>query len=182
MITAEEQQLIYNLLTNKIDLDKFYSEYPIDLRESIDYFYLNLLDSIARENVEQVEVSLDIIEYLYDEEYINKNIDKVYKQLIDKIWVPYYLLERILDSLEVCKGNIKYYLKILHINKFEEQDTENIETFMVPIWKKCLWNLYKVGINNEILDILKQYFDSPYEELKNTAKTLIQKTEFNPLQ
>ena len=182
MITAEEQQLIYNLLTNKIDLDKFYSEYPIDLRESIDYFYLNLLDSIARENVEQVEVSLDIIEYLYDEEYINKNIDKVYKQLIDKIWVPYYLLERILDSLEVCKGNIKYYLKIFNINKFEEQDTENIETFMVPIWKKCLWNLYKVGINNEILGILKQYFDSPYEELNNTAKTLIQKTEFNPLQ
>ena len=32
MIAAEEQQLIYNLLTNKIDLDKFYSEYPIDLR------------------------------------------------------------------------------------------------------------------------------------------------------
>ena len=106
MITVEEQQLIYDLLTNKIDLDKFYSEYPIDLRESIDYFYSNLLDSIARENVAQLEVSLDIIEYLSDEEYIKKNIDKVYKQLIDKIWIPYYLLERILDSLEVCKGNI----------------------------------------------------------------------------
>ena len=77
MITVEEQQLIYDLLTNKIDLDKFYSEYPIDLRESIDYFYSNLLDSIARENVAQLEVSLDIIEYLSDEEYINKNIDKV---------------------------------------------------------------------------------------------------------
>ena len=38
---------------------------------------------------------------------------------------------------------------------------------MVPIWKKCLWNLHKVGINNEILDILKQYLDSPYEELNN---------------
>ena len=37
MITVEEQQLIYDLLTHKIDLDKFYSEYPIDLRESINY-------------------------------------------------------------------------------------------------------------------------------------------------
>ena len=38
---------------------------------------------------------------------------------------------------------------------------------MVPIWKKCLWNLYKVSNNNKILNILKQYLDSPYEELKN---------------
>lgn len=46
---------------------------------------------------------------------------------------------------------------------------------MVPIWKKCLWDLYKIGIDNETLNIIEKYLDSPYEDLNNTAKTLIKK-------
>ncbi|MGG5507680.1 MULTISPECIES: hypothetical protein [unclassified Myroides] len=114
---------------------------------------------------------------MHDDKYIKNNLNKIYKQLITADWIPCHLLERFLDSLDIVKENREYYLEILNINKFYKRDIDNIETFMVPIWKKSLWNLYKTGANNETLDILNRYLDSPYEDLKDTAKILIQRTE-----
>ncbi|MDR0229988.1 MAG: hypothetical protein LBI72_13155 [Flavobacteriaceae bacterium] len=176
-MTPKEESLIYDLLTNKIDLDTFYNNYPINFKENVDYFYKKLLDSIDNKTPELLEVFLDIEEFLHDDKYIKNNLTEIYKRLIISDWIPSHLLERFLDSLCIVKENRECYLEILNINKFDKRDVDNIETFMVPIWKKCLWNLYKTGANKETLDILNRYLDSPYEDLKDTAKILIQKTE-----
>ncbi|OCG56586.1 hypothetical protein A9G36_02870 [Gilliamella sp. Choc6-1] len=175
IMKSKEESLIYNLLTNKIDLDTFYNEYPVNLKENKNYFYEKLLISIEKQDLNKIEEYLDIEEYLNDNEYIKNNLDKIYKQLIIKDWIPSYFLERLLDSLELNTENRKYFIRILGINNFDKNDTNDIETFIVPIWKKCLWNLYKTGSNDETLNILKRYLESPYEDLSNTAKILIQK-------
>lgn len=174
-MVSKEESLIYNLLTNKINLDSFYKEYPVNLNENKDYFYRKLLESINLKDLDKIEEYLDIEEYLHDDEYIKNKLDRIYKELITKDWISYSFLERLLDSIEISVKNKKYFSEILNINKFDKNDTDNIETFMVPIWKKCLWDLYKIGIDNETLNIIEKYLDSPYEDLNNTAKTLIQK-------
>ncbi|WP_430876366.1 hypothetical protein [Gilliamella sp. G0441] len=149
-MVSKEESLIYNLLTNKIDLNSFYKEYPVNLNENRDYFYRKLLESINLKDLDKIEVYLDIEEYLHDDEYIKNKLDRIYKELITKDWISYSFLERLLNSIEISVKNKKYFSEILNINKFDKNDTNNIETFMVPIWKKCLWDLYKIGIDKKL--------------------------------
>lgn len=83
-MVSKEESLIYNLLTNKIDLNSFYKEYPVNLNENKDYFYRKLLESINLKDLDKIEVCLDIEEYLHDDEYIKNKLDRIYKELITK--------------------------------------------------------------------------------------------------
>jgi hypothetical protein len=173
MITEKEEKLIYDLILNRIDEEQFYKSYPIDLEKNKEYFWDELNRSIAKNDCEKIEISFDIIEYLYDDQKDEIKLQSFYEKAI-LTNCSYHLIERVVDSLEKTPSTIKYFIHVLNQNYLEDQSRENTETFMIPIWNKCLWNLFEIG-TDEAKKIILEYRNSTYEDIRNTTEKLISK-------
>ncbi|WP_264530147.1 hypothetical protein [Flavobacterium sp. N502540] len=170
MITKEEEKLIYDLILNKLDEEQFYQAYPIDLEKNKEYFWNELNNSITENDSEKTEMYFDIIEYLYDDELSEIKLTALYKKAILKNF-SYHLIERLVDSLEKTPSAIKYFVHVLTQNYLENQSKENTETFMVPIWNKCLWALSKID-TDETRKIISEYKSSEYTDINDTVNKL----------
>lgn len=173
MITKEEEKLIYDLILNKLDEEQFYEFYPIDLKKDKEYFWNELNYSIVKNDPEKIEICFDIIEYLYDDELSEVKLQTLYKKAI-LVKCSYHLIERLVDSLEKTPSTIKYFVHVLNQNYLEDQSKENTETFMVPIWNKCLWALFKIN-TDETRKIISEYESSQFADINDTVNTLILK-------
>ncbi|WP_281322085.1 hypothetical protein [Flavobacterium aestivum] len=170
MITKEEEKLIYDLILNKLDEEHFFKSYPIDLKKNKEYFWDELNDSITKNDSEKIEICFDIIEYLYDDELSEIKLQSLYQKAI-LLKCSYHLIERLVDSLEKTPFTINYFKHVLNQNYLENQSEENIETFMVPIWNKCLWALSKID-TDETRKIIFEYKSSQYEDINKTVNKL----------
>jgi len=75
----------------------------------------------------------------------------------------------ILISIGDDKRNESVLIDILHTTFPYYEDQEEEETFMVPIWSKCIWELASIGTPTAI-NCVKELRNSPYEYIRNTVK------------
>ena len=62
-----------------------------------------------------------------------------------------------------------FYIDVLHTTFPYYEDQEAEETFMVPIWTKCIWKLASIGTPTAIKSV-KRIEKLPYEYIRNTVE------------
>ena len=111
---------------------------------------------------------------LYDYKHDSWRPDDYYiediRRLIKEYWHQQH--EEFLDIL-IDVGDDKrdesIYIDILHTTFPYYEDQEDEETFMVPIWAKCIWKLASIGTPRAI-KCVKELRNSPYEYIRNTVE------------
>lgn len=166
MLTEKEINLIDDLMLNEISESEFYNNYPINLREDKEYFLNQMHKSIQEKKSESLSSSLDAMALL--EEYKTIDHQEIYKKLILQNW--HNLHEELVDSIEKKSSNEDLFYHVL--NQVYEYHKGSVEDFMVPIWNKCLWSLYKIG-NEKAINYIKEFSNSEYKYLRGTAKDLL---------
>lgn len=146
----------------------FLEAYPIKPDEAKSYFSKKLSEAIKCKDHDALELLLDSLEKL--DLFADFDFQSLYRELIDYKW--HRLHENLVDSLEASIENENYFLHVLHQTYSYHED--GVEDFMVPIWSKCLWKLYKID-SAQSVETIRQYLTSQYNYLNETAKHLLAK-------
>ena len=115
-----------------------------------------------------VELLLDALTQL--EMYRDIDFQSIYRTLIQQNW--HRLHESLVDSLDKSIENEDCFLLVL--NQVYDYHTHAIEEFMVPIWSKCLWNLYEIKSSKSV-ETIEAYTSSEFSYLRETAQLLLSK-------
>lgn len=160
-----EKQMILDLSLDEISQEEFYDKYPVKLLDNQSYFVNILEEALLKKNSEDVEFVLMIAGYI---DSIKVYLPVLRKLILENWHNQHEIIVDILSGV-LDKSDAKYFY---HVLKSEYDYIEDVEDFLVPIWIKCLWALYKIG-SEKAFDYLKQFQDSEYEDIKNTATELL---------
>jgi hypothetical protein len=154
-----------NCLKNSL-LEIFLNSYPINLTQEKSYL-TNLINATTKEkDGENLDLLLDAIAAL--ELYNDFDYQSAYRKLIKENW--HRMHENLVDSLDKTTFNEDCFIHVL--NQTYDYYADGVEDFMVPIWSKCLWSLYRIG-SQKGSDVIQQFSNSEYDYLKNTANALL---------
>ena len=174
MISKEDLYVINDLAAKKITLDEFYKRFSVDLLSN-PYFLKDKWKIAIQEKDEGTMKDVLYIEcklYFYKHNCWRPNdyyIEDIHR-LIKEYWHRQH--EELLDiliSIGDDKRNESVLIDILHTTFPYYEDQEEEETFMVPIWSKCIWELASIGTPTAI-KCVKELRNSPYEYIRNTVK------------
>ena len=153
--------------------DEFYKRFSIDLLSN-PYFLKDKWKIAIQEKDEDTMKDVLYIEcklYFYKHNCWRPNdyyIEDIHR-LIKEYWHRQH--EELLDiliSIGDDKRNESVLIDILHTTFPYYEDQEEEETFMVPIWSKCIWELASIGTPTAI-KCVKELRNSPYEYIRNTV-------------
>lgn len=170
MINENELELLEEFAFGDLEEQDFLFQYPIDLGANQGYL-IDLMNAASeRKDGENVDLLLEVIAML--DMYEDFDFQAKYRQLIREDW--HRMHESLVDSLDKTSLNEDSFVYVL--NKTFEYYTDGVEDFMVPIWNKCLWSLFRIKSDKGI-GIIEQFVDSDYEDLSDTARKLVSKLE-----
>ncbi|MEN7547395.1 hypothetical protein AAG747_05730 [Rapidithrix thailandica] len=168
MVSEIEMALLEQFAFGEIGEQDFIESYPVNLLNNKNYL-INLIEvMIKNKDADNLSLLLDVIASL--SLYKDYDIQSVYRKLIKVNW--HQMHEELVDSLDKSAVNEDYFIYVL--NSLYDYHKDGVEDFMVPIWSKCLWSLYKIKTRKSI-DMIKQYVNSEYEYLRETSKKNLSK-------
>lgn len=168
MFNQTELKLLEQFAYSEMTDQEFLENYPVDILADKNYLIDLINTATKNEDGENLDLLLDIIVGL--EIYKEFDYQSTYRELIKVNW--HKMHENLVDSLDKTVPNEDSFTHVL--NQVYDYHANGVEDFMVPIWSKCLWNLYAIASEKGI-EIIKQYSDSEYEYLRETSKTLMSK-------
>ena len=174
MISKKDDKVIIDLATGKITLNEFYERFSIDLSVNPHFFRDEWKIDIQAKDEETIQNVLYMECYLYCDKYGPWRPNDYYIEDIRRLMKEYWHKqhEELLDILIAVhddKRDESIYIDILHTTFPYYEDKEAEETFMVPIWTKCIWKLASIGTLTAIKSV-KELSNSPYEYIRNTVE------------
>ena len=174
MISNEDDRVITDLAAGKITLDEFYKRFSIDLLSNPHSLREMWKMAIQEKDKETMQNVLYVECYLYCDKYGPWRPDDYYIEDIRRLMKEYWheQHEELLDILIAVRDDKKderLYIDVLHTTFPYYEDQEAEETFMVPIWTKCIWKLASIGTPPAIKSV-KELKNSPYEYIRNTVE------------
>ena len=174
MISKDDYKVIADLAAKRITLEEFYKRFSIDLLSNPHFLRDKWRMAIQEKDEETMQDALYVECRLYDYKHDSWRPDDYYiediRRLIKEYWHQQH--EEFLDIL-IDVGDDKrdesIYIDILHTTFPYYEDQEEEETFMVPIWAKCIWKLASIGTPRAI-KCVKELRNSPYEYIRNTVE------------
>ena len=174
MISKDDYKVIADLAAKRITLEEFYKRFSIDLLSNPHFLRDKWRMAIQEKDEETMQDALYVECRLYDYKHDSWRPDDYYiediRRLIKEYWHQQH--EEFLDIL-IDVGDDKrdesIYIDILHTTFPYYEDQEDEETFMVPIWAKCIWKLASIGTPTAI-KCVKEFRNSPYEYIRNTVE------------
>ena len=174
MISKDDYKVIADLAAKRITLEEFYKRFSIDLLSNPHFLRDKWRMAIQEKDEETMQDALYVECRLYDYKHDSWRPDDYYiediRRLIKEYWHQQH--EEFLDIL-IDVGDDKrdesIYIDILHTTFPYYEDQEDEETFMVPIWAKCIWKLASIGTPRAI-KCVKELRNSPYEYIRNTVE------------
>lgn len=174
MINKKDYKVIADLAARRITLEDFYKRFSIDLLSNPNFLKKKWKIAIQEKDEETIQDVLYVECRLYDYKHNSWRPDNYYiediRHLIKEYWHRQH--EELLDIL-IDVGDDKrdesIYIDILHTTFPYYEDREEEETFMVPIWAKCIWKLASIGTLTAI-KCVKELRNSPYEYIRNTVE------------
>lgn len=170
MINKKDDSVIADLASRKIDINEFYKRFSIDLSANPYYFRDEWKKALQAKDEETLQNVLFIECWLYDNKYNHWRPDGYYlpdiRKLIKAEWHKQH--EELIDILMAFndKKDQSIYIDVLHTTFDYYKGAE--ETFMVPIWVKCIWKLAQIG-TPEAIKSIKELKNSPYKHIKDTV-------------
>lgn len=160
--------LLEKLVVDEITEQDFLRTYPVDLTKNKSYL-IDLSEEASKQKDEDtLSLLLDVIATL--EIYRGVDLQSIYRKLIQEDW--HKMHEELVDSLDKSERNEGTFISVL--NTTYAYHSHGVEDFMVPIWSKCLWNLYAIR-SERAINTIRAYSQSEYEYLRETAQKLILK-------
>ena len=168
MVKEGELQLLEEFAYGELEKQDFLTQYPVNLLEKKGYL-LNLIVVYTEEkDSDNLELLLDATAML--EIYEDVDFQSKYRELLKEDW--HKMHESLIDSLDKTLSNEDSFIYMLDCVLSYYSD--GVDDFMVPIWNKCLWSLYEIK-SEKGMAVIRQFVDSDYESLHNTAKKIISK-------
>ena len=170
MMSEKEIELLEQFAYGELDKENFLADYPIDLIKNRLYLVELINTATNEKDGENVDMLLDVIASL--EMYEDFDFQGKYRELIKENW--HTMHESLVDSLDATVINEESFIYVL--NQVFQYHTDGVEDFMVPIWNKCLWNLYRIRSEKSI-EVISQFIDSDFQGVRETVQKLLSKLE-----
>lgn len=168
MMNETELKLLEQLAFGEITEEQFLKDYPVNLEQDKKHL-ISLINTATKEkDGENLDLLLEVIASL--EIYEDFDFQSKYRDLIKENW--HRMHEELVDSLDKTEINEDCFIHVL--NQTYDYHADGVEDFMVPIWSKCLWALYKIGTKKGLKEIQK-FSTSKYDYLKSTVDNLLSK-------
>ena len=170
ILKENEVRLLEQFAYAELGKEDFLRQYPIDLVNNRAYLVDLIVTTTKERDAENLETLPDVTALLgiYDD----FDFQKKYRELIKEDW--HRMHENLVDCLDPTIFNEESFIYVL--SQIFPYHAHGVEDFMVPIWSKCLWQIYRIKSERGI-KVISKYVNSDFQYLRETAKKLLSKLE-----